>query len=140
MSALICYHTNSVGSLGYMGSFTMKYMKILLVVTVFSLWFLPTGYCAIFHVPADFLTIQAGMDAAGTGDTVLVSDGVYMGTGNIDLDFRSKAITVTSSNGPENCIIDCQGAGRGFIFQGTEDENSIVSGLTITGGYVDCGG
>ena len=123
-----------------MGAVTIKFRILFIIITVFSMLFLHTAYCAIIHVPADFLTIQAGMDAAGIGDTILVSDGVYVGTGNIDLDFRSKAMTVTSSNGPETCIIDCQGIGRGFIFQGTEDENSVVSGLTITGGFVDCGG
>ena len=33
------------------------------------------------HVPGDHPTIQAAMDAAQAGDTVLVADGVYTGPG-----------------------------------------------------------
>ncbi|MHC4364847.1 MAG: hypothetical protein ACYSTJ_05210, partial [Planctomycetota bacterium] len=39
-------------------------------------------------------TIHAGIDAAGTADTVLIADGTYTGSGNRDLDYQGKAITV----------------------------------------------
>jgi len=90
---------------------------------------------AIIQVPADYLTIQAGINAAVNGDTVLVADGTYKGTGNKDLDFNGKAITVQSENGPENTIIDCENDGRGFYFHSGEGNNSVVSGLTITNGW-----
>ena len=44
------------------------------------------------HVPADDPTIQSAIDAAKNGDTVLVSPGTY----NENLDFKGKAITVTT--------------------------------------------
>jgi len=87
----------------------------------------------------DFITIQAGIDAANPGFMVIVADGTYTGDGNRDIDFDGKAITVRSENGPENCIIDCQGdpnePHRGFIFQNGEDANSVLDGFTITNGY-----
>jgi len=92
-----------------------------------------TAYATILRVrPSDYQTIQEAIDAAEAGDTVLVADGTYTGIGNKNLDFHGKAITVQSENGPENCIIDCERDGRGFIFQSGEGENSIVSGFTIT--------
>jgi len=81
-----------------------------------------------------FATIQRGIDAASDGDTVLVADGTYTGEGNKNLDFNGKAITVTSENGAENCIIDCEKAGRGFYFHSGETETSVVSGFTIKNG------
>jgi predicted outer membrane repeat protein len=81
-----------------------------------------------------FDSIQEAIDVAGIGDTVTVLSGAYAGTGNCDIDFLGKAITVRSENGPEDCIIDCNGAGRGFYFHSGEDQNSILDGLTIKEG------
>jgi subtilisin family serine protease len=57
------------------------------------------------HVPGQYPTIQEAIDAATTGGTVVIADGIYTGEGNRDLSFGGKAITVRSENGPENCII-----------------------------------
>lgn len=88
----------------------------------------------IIHVPGDYLTIQKGIDAAVDGDTVLIADGIYTGTGNKNLDFKGKAITVKSENGAENCVIDCQGDGRGFYFHSGESSSSVVNGFTVKNG------
>ncbi len=91
-----------------------------------------------------FATIQKAIDSAYNGDTVLVADGTYTGPGNRDIDFLGKAITVRSENGPENCIIDCNGTEdyphRGFYFHSGEDANSVLDGFTITNGYIYDGG
>ncbi|UCG60015.1 MAG: right-handed parallel beta-helix repeat-containing protein [Phycisphaerales bacterium] len=84
--------------------------------------------------PADYNNIQAAIDAAVSGDTVIVSDGFYRGEGNRGLDFDGKAITLQSRNGPLACIIDCQKRGRGFYFHNREGHSSIVDGFTITNG------
>ncbi len=44
----------------------------------------------ILHVPDEYPTIQAGIDAGVNGDEVVVADGVYKGDGNRDLDFNGK--------------------------------------------------
>ena len=94
--------------------------------------------------PADFNNIQAAIDDANDGDTVLVADGTYTGDGNRDIDFHGKAITVISENGPENCIIDCNGSveepHRGFYFHSGEGPDSVLSGITVTHGYAVEGG
>lgn len=101
------------------------------------------GACYAFNTPAEFLgfyvpgvypTIQAAIDDTWDGDTVWVADGTYSGQGNIDIDFKGKAITVRSENGPQNCIIDCQRRGRGFLFHSGEDEDSVLDGVTVTNG------
>ena len=91
----------------------------------------------ILHVPAEHPTIQAAIDAAVDGDTVLVSDGAYTGPGNKDLDFHGKAITVRAEHGSGNCVIDCEYDGRGFYFHSGETAGSVVEGFTITNGLVD---
>jgi len=95
-----------------------------------------------------YTTIQAGIDAAADGDTVIVDPGTYTGPGNRDIDFLGKAITVKSETGPENCIIDCQGTEtephRGFNFSNNQDANAVIDGFTIinaftqNGAIIDC--
>ncbi|MDK1030180.1 MAG: hypothetical protein QGD96_12760 [Anaerolineae bacterium] len=98
----------------------------------------------------DYPTIQAAIDAASTGDIIEVQPGTYIGSGNRDIDFKGKSITVRSidPNNPDivaATIIDCGGTEstphRGFHFYHDEDANSIIAGLMITNGYtVNSGG
>jgi parallel beta-helix repeat protein len=110
-----------------------SYLKVyLLCIFVVSLILYSTiAFGATLLVPADYSTIQAGINAAMTGDTVLVADGIYMGNGNKNLEFRGKAITVQSESGPGNCIIDLENIGRGFFFHSGEGQDSLLSGFTI---------
>jgi len=87
------------------------------------------------RVPQQYPTIQAAIDAWLPGNTIVVADGVYTGSGNGNISFHGKAITLRSENGPQNCIIDCKNSGRGFYFIDNEANDSIVKGFTITNGY-----
>ncbi len=85
-------------------------------------------------------TIQAAIDAARKKkDIVQVADGVYTGDGNRDIGFGGRLITVRSENGPDNCIIDCQGSAndphRGFYFHNSETQDAKLDGFTIKNGY-----
>ena len=70
----------------------MKYLMILMVVA-FTLFSLPPAFAKIIYVPGDSSTIQAGIDGAVYGDTVLVAPGIY----TEHIRFGGKAILVTSS-------------------------------------------
>ena len=92
------------------------------------------GASTIYVGPSELhTTIQAGIVAAADGDTVVVRSGTYSGDGNKGLNFAGKAITVRSENGPEACIIDCEGMGVSFTFENNETSSSVVDGFTITG-------
>ena len=92
------------------------------------------------NVPRDYNTIQKAIDAAWDGSTIWLADGTYIGIGNRDVDFKGKAITIRSINGPNNCIINCQRASRAFIFNNYESATSVLQGLTVMDGNSDVGG
>ena len=89
-------------------------------------------------------TIQAGINAATHGDTVELADGTYKGFGNRDIDTNGKAITLTSANGAESTIIDCEGSDvdphRGIYIHLGERQDTVIDGLTIKNGYFVAGG
>lgn len=70
-------------------------MKKRILITVFMVIFFAcqTLNAATIRVPQTKKTIQAGIDAASDGDTVLIADGTYTGEGNVNLNFRGKVWT-----------------------------------------------
>src|SRR5216683_5675951 len=82
---------------------------------------------AVIHVPADQPSIQAGIDASSTGDVVLVAAGTY----SENINFRGKAITVTSEQGASLTIIDGHGLDSVAAFVTGEGRESVLSGFTL---------
>jgi predicted outer membrane repeat protein len=78
----------------------------------------------------DCPTIQAGIDSAAVGDTVLVGCGSYY-----EHDIVLKAgIVVRSADEAASCAtVDAQGLGRVFVSTGLADTTRLA-GFTITGG------
>jgi hypothetical protein len=91
---------------------------------------------ATINVPADQPTIQAGIEAAANGDTVLVASGTYLE----HIDFHGKAITVTSSGGAAVTVIDGGSSGVVVNFGSGETNASVLSGFTIQHGSGSSGG
>lgn len=90
-----------------------------------------------------FDAIQEAIDAAEDGETIVVLEGTYTGTGNREMDFGGKVITVRSKDPNDAAlvaatIIDCQGTEeenhRGFNFHSAETRDCVLEGFTITGG------
>jgi len=89
----------------------------------------------IINVPDDQLTIQAGLNSATEGDTVLVAPGIYYE--NIVWPAVNGIKLIGS--GEEECIIDGDLLGSVIRFEedlgGMIDTTTTVAGLTIQHGY-----
>jgi parallel beta-helix repeat protein len=82
------------------------------------------------HVPADQPTIQAGINAAINGDTVLVAPGNYYER----LSYHGKRVAVLSSAGPDVTRLSCYYVGQWIVeFVNSEDSLSILDGFRLDG-------
>ena len=115
----------------------MKKLMVSLAILFFSV---SSGWATTIHVPDDYPKIQMAIWMAFDGDTVLVADGTYTGSGNKDIDYEGKSITVLSENGAESTVIDCENDGRGFWFHSDEDSLSRLEGFSLQNGNDYYGG
>jgi len=77
-------------------------------------------------------TIQAGVNVALGGDDVIVADGVYAGASNTNIYFSGKAITLTSANGPADCVVDVNFTTvPAFRCISGEGPNTVIDGFTV---------
>jgi len=77
-------------------------------------------------VPLQYPTVQSAIDAAVHGNTIIVMDGTYRG----GINFKGKAITLKSANGPDRC-----GLGLSTVrFNHGEDNQSVLEGFTLSVG------
>lgn len=89
-------------------------------------------------------TIQEAVDAASTGDTVVVTDGVYQAVSRpgpkSSLPNRvviTNAITVISANGPGDTVIAGRGpSGTNAVRCAFLSGGAVLSGFTLTNGHV----
>jgi predicted outer membrane repeat protein len=105
---------------------------------------------------ADFRTIKAAVNAAQSGDTIIVETGTYSGEGVLDIVLAGKVLTIQSTD-PGNpdvvaaTIIDCRGSdGQGHRFMEISRDTGaeltlaglkmINSALGYAGGIVLCEG
>jgi len=98
--------------------------------------FTNTANAATYYVPDDFGAIQSAIDAATSGDTVLVRPGTYVE----NINFMGKAITLQSTSGRETTTINGNAAGSVVTFNSGEGQGSVLDGFTITNGYAGQGG
>jgi len=117
-------------------------MKRILLALVALVPLTLSGYTQIIHVPTDQPSIQAGIDSASAGDTILVAEGTYLE----NINFRGKAITVASqflldgdtSHIPKTIIDGSEpvhpDSGSTVTMILARDTTSVLCGFTIQGG------
>src|SRR2546428_5912540 len=87
------------------------------------------------RVPLNYPTIQAAINAAANGDTVLVAPGTYVE----NINFSGKAITVTSAGGPSVTTINGGYLNTVVTFASGEGPTTTLQGFTIKNGNASFG-
>ncbi len=105
------------------------------VVSVAVLALPPIAQAKTWNVPSECPTIQAGIDSATYGDTVVVACGMYY---EHDLVMKS-GICLQSETGEADCVmIDAQQLGRVMLCSGVTGA-ARITGLTFAGGQASGG-
>ncbi len=112
-------------------------MRLFMLLLVCGLNSVSIAHGRTIHVPSEQPTIQAAINSAPAGDIIVVAPGTYAET----INFLGKAITLRSSDGPLDTIIDGWGVG-GSVVQCVNGEGpgTLLEGFTITGGNAEIGG
>lgn len=103
----------------------------------FTTWLsLAPAEAMTWNVPADAPTVQAGIDSAAAGDTVLVAPGTYMeppqaASWGPAMLVMKPGVTLKSSGGPSVTTLDAQAQARVIYFTGS---GARIEGFTLTNG------
>jgi hypothetical protein len=111
---------------------------ILIIFAVYT-----SAFATIINIPADYPTIQQGIDASSAGDTVLVQPGTYVENINFNghnIVLGSLFFTSGDTSYISQTIIDGNDSGSVVSFTSGEDNRAIISGFTIQNGDSDRGG
>lgn len=80
-----------------------------------------------------FDSVQEAINVSINGDTVLVRDGTYTGTGNLQLNPGGRAITIQSENGPDFCTFTAMNNTIPFAtLNSGETTATVFDGLHVT--------
>ncbi len=87
-----------------------------------------------WSVPQDCQTIQAAIDAAATGDEIVVSKGIW----KEQISIFEKTLWIHSVDGAEETVIDAQKEGTALTC--IDCDGTVIEGFTIRNGEAQFGG
>jgi hypothetical protein len=112
-----------------------QYIPFVAAVVLISAFITPVSQATSWFVPTQAPTIQAGIDSAAVGDTVIVACGTYY---EHSISLRPGVSLRSDSNDPTCVTIDAQALGRVMSSVGYfTNINYSISGITFTGGHAD---
>jgi hypothetical protein len=128
---------SAAGRRGLVASFGRS-ENLVVALTAVAAVLLPTGFgtaqAAVRYVPADYATIQAAIDAATDGDSVLIAPGTYSGDGYTNVLLRGKRLVISDQDPNAETLINGADTGRAFILQQGEPQGTQIMQLT----FVQC--
>ena len=84
------------------------------------------------HVPAQYSTIQAAIEAASYGDKIVVAEGVYL---EYEIVMKDGVVLESEANDPQSTVIDANFQGRVLSCNDLGAE-TVIRGFTIRNGSV----
>jgi hypothetical protein len=114
-----------------------------IVCTILMLVITATSSATVINIPADWPTIQQGIDASSDGDTVLVQPGTYYENINFNghnIVLGSLFLTTGDTSYIDQTVIDGDSAGTVVVFENGESATSVLTGFTVQNGYSYNGG
>ncbi len=85
---------------------------------------------ATYIVPEDFESIQDAVLEVSSGDSIVVMPGTYYE----NISIYNKIISIISSEGPLETVIDGSFSGPVITYDSVSDSSAVLSGFTITNG------
>jgi parallel beta-helix repeat protein len=89
----------------------------------------PPNDRVVIHVPGDFATISAAINASYSGDTLLIGAGTFTGSDNCSLTLGTKEIVIQGVH--DQTILDCENTEEGIEITGGQTEALHITDLTI---------
>lgn len=106
------------------------------IIFISLLYFIEFAFSDTIYVPDNYAMIQEAIDASVNGDFIIVRSGTYVE----NINFKGKAITLTSELGPVDTIIDGYQNSNVVSFHSQENSDSVLDGFTIMNGKRSRGG
>ena len=109
-------------------------MARIFILSVMIFTFIPfVSHSTIINIPADYPTIQQGINASAHGDTVLVQPGTYVENINFyghNIVLGSMFLTTGDTSYIATTVIDGDSLATVVVFENGEDTTAILCGCT----------